>query len=317
MNRTKEPPALPIGPNTKSWKASTFFGGILKRQWRKNGFVVIPGVFKQDQIQRYNSIVSRVRASVDDGKDEHGYGDRIGQLHQKEPDLLELASSPKIIQFLKWAFGDDPILMGSLQFQRGTQQEAHVDAIFFWPQPSFSMAGVWVALEDIHVDSGPLFYLPGSHKWPFTRSEHVAQQNPELAERRAIAASLDPDARNALVGDLGNAWTRELVKLESKYKKDRVPICMKAGDVVIWHSLLAHGGSPRNDPSRSRQSAVFHYLGRNTKLFTFEQFMLYDAADVPLQAPTAPEIAQHNGVHFMRFPDFVTYSNGKAILHPV
>lgn len=319
MKSIHRPSVLPMGPNVLSWKVKGVLGGNLKRQWIKDGFVVIPNVFSQDQIQRYNAIVANVREEVDDGKDANGFGDRIGQLHQKEPALLELASSAKVTNFLKWALGDDPVLMGSLQFQKGTQQEAHIDAIFFWPRPAYSMAGVWVALEDIHEDSGPLFYLPGSHRWPFHRSEDIARIRPDLAERRvaALKGKLTLEERRALIGEMGNAWTNELIKLEQQYQVPRVPICMKAGDVVVWHSLLAHGGSPRNDVTRSRLSAVFHYIGKRAKLFTFDQFMLYDNAELLQQQPTNPEIRQYNGLLFMHFPQFVTYSGGKETLHLV
>ena len=181
--RIHRPPVWPIGPDVLSWKVKGMLGGNLKRQWIKDGFVLIRNVFSQDQIQRYNAIVANVRESVDDGKDANGFGDRIGQLHQKELGLLELASSTKVVNFLKWALGDDPVLMGSLQFQKGTQQEVHIDAIFFWPEPAYSMAGMWVALEDIHEDAGPLFYLPGSHRWPFHRSEDIARIRSECVFR--------------------------------------------------------------------------------------------------------------------------------------
>lgn len=318
MKNNCKPPALPMGPSGITWRLRAHFDNI-KQNWIRDGFVVLPGIFKADQIARYNAIVSKVRSEVDDGKDEQGYGDRIGQLHQKKTDLLELASSPKVLDFLKWALGDDPLLMGSLQFQKGTQQEAHIDAIFFWPEPAYSMAGLWVALEDIHEDAGPLFYLPGSHKWPFYRSEDVVRSRPELAARRIAARNgeLSVAEHGAVLGEIGNAWTEDFIKLEREYQKTRVPICLRAGDVVVWHSLLAHGGSPRNDPTRSRVSAVFHYFGKQSKLFTNEQFMLYDNAQLIQQASATPEVCHHNGIDFMRFPNFVTYSDGKEILHPI
>lgn len=319
MKSICRPSVLPIGPKALSWKVKGMLGGNLKRQWIKDGFVVIRNVFSQNQILKYNAIVANVRDNVDDGKDAYGFGDRIGQLHQKEPGLMELASSTKLKNFLKWALGDDPVLMGSLQFQKGTQQEAHIDAIFFWPEPSYSMAGVWVALEDIHEDAGPLFYLPGSHRWPFHRSEDVACIRSDLTKLRvaALKDKLTPEERGTLIGEMGNAWTNELQKLEKQYQVPRVPICMKAGDVVVWHSLLAHGGSPRNDVTRSRLSAVFHYFGKRAKLFTSDQFMLFDNAELLRQRPANPEIRQYNGLPFMRFPYFVTYSGGKETLHPL
>jgi Phytanoyl-CoA dioxygenase (PhyH) len=291
----------------------------LKKTWLKDGFVVMKSVFSADQIAKYNEVVDRVRSQVDDGKDAQGFGDRIGQLHQKERDLLTLPASPQIQKFLTWAFNQKPVLMGSLQFQKGTQQEAHIDAIFFWPEPSYSIAGVWVALEDIQVDAGPLFYIPGSHKWPFYRSEDVVRDDPELAARRRAAREgrLSAEEKGAVVSALGNAWTKKLIELESASPQKREPICLKAGDVVVWHSLLAHGGSPRLDQTKSRRSAVFHYFGKRAKIFTFEQFMLYDKADLLKQRATAPKVLSHMGIDYMKFPHFVTYSGGKEIVHPV
>ena len=42
----------------------------------------------------------------------------------------------------------------------------HSDAIHFNSDPPGFMCGVWVALEDIDMDNGPLVYYPGSHKLP-------------------------------------------------------------------------------------------------------------------------------------------------------
>ncbi|RYH64239.1 MAG: hypothetical protein EON54_06770 [Alcaligenaceae bacterium] len=311
------PPRLPSGPGGLGYALGRLLGGRIRRNWEDDGFVVLPKVFDRDQIKRYNAIVTRVREEVDDGKDAQGYGDRIGQLHQREPGLLELASSSKVLKFLKWAFGDDPVLMGSLQFQKGTQQEAHIDAIFFWPEPSYSMAGVWVALEDIHPDAGPLFYIPGSHKWPFYRSDHIAKKHEGLAARRESArrGELSDAERGLLLAELGKAWTDEVIQMERNHGAKRVPICLKAGDVVVWHSLLAHGGSPRKDPTRSRLSAVFHYFGKKAKLFTYDEFMLHSTEAIPNLPPSNPPLVEYHGLEYMRFPQFVTYVKGEQVVH--
>ncbi len=51
--------------------------------------------------------------------------------------------------------------------------------------PQRFMCGVWVAMEDIAPDNGPLHYYPGSHKLPFydmiagfdTQVDHIAKGN--------------------------------------------------------------------------------------------------------------------------------------------
>jgi ectoine hydroxylase-related dioxygenase (phytanoyl-CoA dioxygenase family) len=314
------PEPLPIGLMTEHWIKDRSVSEELKDQWIRNGYSILRGAYSPQQIAHYNEIVVKARSEVDDGKDEHGFGDRIGQLHQKHPEVLELATSPEVLSFLIWAFGDDPIVFGSLNFARGTTQDAHIDAIFFWPEPSYTMAGCWIALEDIHPDSGPLFYVPNSHTWPFYRSEHVVASRPELAERRHAAR--DPAfpgaSRSALVSELGRAWTEDFQSLERQHKTDRVPLSIKAGDVVFWHSLLAHGGSPRINPTLSRRSVVFHFIGRSTKLYTFEQFMLYDREQVLSQSPQACHLDDYRArVKYMRYPYFVTYPKGGEKINPI
>jgi ectoine hydroxylase-related dioxygenase (phytanoyl-CoA dioxygenase family) len=224
-----------------------------------------------------------------------------------------------VLSFLKWAFNDDPVVFGSLNFERGTQQDAHIDAIFFWPEPSYSMCGCWVALEDIHPDSGPLFYVPASHTWPFFRSQDIAERRPDLAARRAAAR--DPatpaEERAAVVRELGAAWTEEFRKLEYRNQSKRPLISLKAGDIVFWHSLLAHGGSPRLDPKLSRKSVVFHYIGKRTRLFTNEQFMLYDEPEI-LQLDHQPmDLRRFKNIEYMRYPHFVTHTPAGQTVHPL
>ncbi|WP_027584643.1 phytanoyl-CoA dioxygenase family protein [Bradyrhizobium sp. Ai1a-2] len=275
------------------------------------------GPLRYAYIAAYNKIVAAERRQLDDGKDESGFGDRIGQLHQKHPELLELARNERVTAFLRWAFDDDPIVFGSLNFERGTTQEAHIDAIFFWPEPSYSMAGCWVALEDIHPDSGPLFYVPASHTWPFYRSDDIVKARPALDQQRTAARSLDfpADKRSKVVAELGHTWTEDFRALERSYRSERPALNLRAGDVVFWHSLLAHGGSPRINPKLSRRSAVFHFVGKRTLLYTFEQFMLYDREEVQSQPPQKFDLQSYKGLKYIRYPYFTTYNGARETVH--
>lgn len=311
------PPSLPIGPMTSEWVGSNTVSNDLKREWLEEGFSILRGAYTADEIAAYNEIVAKVRDEVPTGDDEFGFGDRIGQLHQRHPELLNLASAPSVLAFLRWAFNDEPVVFGSLNFERGTEQEAHIDAIFFWPEPTYSMAGCWIALEDISVDAGPLFYVPQSHQWPFYLSEHVVAGEPELAERRTLAArgELSDSERRKLVSELGLAWTDRLLSLESTMQSERKAFSLKAGDVVFWHSLLAHGGLPRLDRSLSRKSAVFHFIGRNTRLYTFDQFMLHDRAELQQQQAQPMDLLNYDGrIDYMRYDHFVTYSPDEKVI---
>ena len=314
------PAVHPIGPPDSDWPTRGNIDATARKAWIDDGFVVLERVFDAPTIARYNATVAAVRAQVDDGKDAHGLGDRIGQLHQKEPGLLELAAAPRVLDFLRWALGDEPVVMGSLNFERGTQQEAHIDAIFFWPEPCWGMAGVWIALEDITSEAGPLFYIPGSHRWPFFHSDDVARGRPEVQRQRELARSegASPDAVDAAVGAVGNAWTEDFLALERARAGRRVSVSLRAGDAVVWHSLLAHGGGPRADPTRSRRSVVFHYLGREARLYTFQQFAVTQRGGFDGLAPSVQPLGRYGTLAYRRFPYFVTYDvQGRQLTHPL
>jgi len=47
------------------------------------------------------------------------------------------------------------------------------------------MCGVWLALEDIDADNGPLIYYPGSHRGPHFGNEPPRHQRVASVERGA------------------------------------------------------------------------------------------------------------------------------------
>ena len=178
----------------------------------KKGYVILRNVVPPDLLQRVVSDVAVFRAYCGETKDPQGFGDRIGQLHQKPPSCLDLADNVTVVNFLRWAFRDDPLLFGSLNFERGTEQAPHIDSIFFYTEPMDAMAGAWFALEDVHPDAGPLFYYEGSHRRPFTRGEDIVRVHPELQERvtEARGNRAGPKSQE-LVNELGNHWTTKLM----------------------------------------------------------------------------------------------------------
>ena len=78
----------------------------------------------------------------------------------------DLWAHPEILKVLSAIFDDQAVPCQTLNFIHGSQQAVHQDVIHLTPFPQGFMCGVWVALEDIHPDSGPLIVYPGSHRLP-------------------------------------------------------------------------------------------------------------------------------------------------------
>lgn len=288
----------------------------LLSKFQRDGLVVLPALFSEDKLDSHCNTVAEIREKYD-VKDQNGFGDRIGQLHQKDPELMDLICNPVLQNFLSLALEDDPLLFGSLNFEKGTQQNLHVDAIFFWPEPSHSMCGVWIALEDVDMDNGPLMYVPGSHKWEMIRGEDVVSDNPIYFDKRskARAGELPQDEKNRLVPEMGKLWTEKFLKLMDEKKSLPITVPLKKGDVVVWHSLLAHGGSVINDKYRSRKSVVYHFLGKKSLLFSFDNFMLLNNNEFTENNSEKTTTAVYKNINYIRYPYFVTYNNGKQEIH--
>ena len=78
--------------------------------------------------------------------------------------VRQFSCKENIISILETLYDRETIPFQTLNFKFGSQQRAHSDTIHFSSLPARFMCGVWVALEDINEENGPLFYYPGSHK---------------------------------------------------------------------------------------------------------------------------------------------------------
>jgi len=297
-----------VGPDRPGWADDARVPKEIRQTWIRDGLVVLPGLVSEERAARHCELVSEVRAAVPNGRDEYGLGDRIGQLHQKIPELLDTLPMDALRNLLRWALDDEPLLFASLNFDRGTQQEAHVDLIYFCTHPLYSMAGVWIALEDVRMEAGPAFYHVGSHRWTFDFIEEKASDS-----RRAE----DPLAPADVIQTRGNAWLARLANRAREVGSTAQPILLRRGDVAIWHAKLAHGGLPRTAPDLSRKSVVYHFIGARSRLYSFEEFFSYSRSELLKRPGVVVPEEKRGGVRYQRHPYFVTYDGGRELVHPL
>lgn len=167
---------------------------------------------------------------------------RIQDAWQQNEDVRAIAANPKVIDLLGKLYGRAAFPFQTLNFPVGTQQDVHSDAVHFSSLPERFMCGVWLAMEDISADAGPLFYYPGSHRWPIMSNA--------IIQRKGFGSDLqsaqDPYAP---------AWQ---ALCEAQALEQQTFLARK-GQALIWCANLLHGGSVQNDPSLTRWSQVTHY----------------------------------------------------------
>lgn len=171
---------------------------------------------------------------------------RVANLHLQSVAMRKVGLSRVFHDFAQRFFGAPSTVYTSLYFKHGSQQSPHIDTPFFWTRPFNLFVGVWVALEDVSVDAGPLIYYPGSH----------LLFNTEDALREVFLQS---------GGDVQRMFS--LMKTTVEQQCAAEPVLIRRGDAVIWHPGLMHGGSQATRSAATRHSNVFHLspLGVNVR----------------------------------------------------
>ncbi len=224
--------------------------------WQENGYLYLPGFFSEDIIEDVNRLVSEVWRDcppfvvVDDlvtgrrnwmsdlSSDEKLHHCKVNDLYLNFKEILHVALHETLVEVLAKVLGDAPVLINTLNMEKGTQQPYHVDALYMTPLRENNLAASWIALEDAHLDAGPLQYYPGSHNIPVYHFSNggihfIPEEMPQWQEYIQ-----------------SNISTLGLTPHSLKAKK---------GDVFIWHSKLLHGGAPIKNQALTRKSLVSHY----------------------------------------------------------
>lgn len=162
-----------------------------------------------------------------------------------QSDLLAAAGQdPALVELLSVLIGGKAQLFQSMNFMYGSEQATHSDSIHMTTYPLGGLLGVWIALEPVTDDNGPLHYYPGSHLLPYyLNADYDNEGSWWMTGKKNYAAY------EAMIAEKISA-----LGLEKQVWKPR------AGDMMIWHANLFHGGEPRLDPSKTRKSLVLHYF---------------------------------------------------------
>ncbi|WP_395337640.1 phytanoyl-CoA dioxygenase family protein (plasmid) [Novosphingobium sp. BL-8H] len=210
------------------------------------GFCVLHEQLPNDLIESFNRDLENAIAT---GELQYraGSSDRIHGAHRKIPAARAVWLYPPVIDFLESFFKDTPCACQTLTYVNGSEQDAHQDSIHLTPYPSGFMCGVWIALQDIEADSGELFVYPGSHRSGSIRARDLGVEkiiNEDYSPYHVFATAID-----------------NIIEQEGYEKVVYRP---KAGQILVWHENLIHGGSPRADQNRSRLSVVSHYYAKGS-----------------------------------------------------
>lgn len=221
----------------------------------RDGFVVVSGAVDAALVDELNQRIARFKQrnakAASRNLDEHGRLYRVVNLHLAVDALTRLLTDNRAIAVCDRFFGEPTSLYTSLYYERGSEQGLHRDTPLFATTPAERYMGVWVALDDVSDDNGPLMVVPGSHKLPPVDVQ---------ALRREVFGDgpIDPMAPAG--------WTAYQAVVAAQCETAGLtarPVHVARGDVIIWHPQLFHGGAP-HAAARTRRSVVMHVTPKGT-----------------------------------------------------
>lgn len=176
---------------------------------------------------------------------------RLQDAWRSNKDVQAIAANQAMLDLLSKLWGRRAFPFQTLNFPVGTQQDAHSDSVHFSSLPERFMCGVWLAMEDIGPDAGPLFYYPGSHRWPIMTNALIGRRG----HGEQLESAQDPYA---------HAWAA----LVEAHGACTDTFQARKGQALIWCANLLHGGSRQNDPRLTRWSQVTHYYFEDCIYYT-------------------------------------------------
>jgi phytanoyl-CoA hydroxylase len=170
-------------------------------------------------------------------------GIRFIDFHSHCEGARQLYLNKKLHRYCELIYGQRPVATQTLYFEYGSQQSLHRDPWYVVTNPPCNLLASWIALEDITADSGPLTYVPGSHRLPYYKMSN---------------GDIISHAPNVTKDDVKKTY-EHMSDMIDKYQLKPQHFLAKKGQVFIWHSSLVHGGSPVSNPLKTRNSLVVHY----------------------------------------------------------
>lgn len=212
--------------------------------WNENGYLIKEKFIPEDLMDAYEDCWLRENS-------ERLTGWPYCTPYREHKEILDILSFKGLHETMESLIGEPAGVHLNLTGWVSTTRNWHQDTYLNPPGVDDYYCAVWIALDDIHPDSGPFQFVPGSHMWRTVTQEKVMSKLPK--EKRN---HLWPTHSEELLTDVFEYQI-------NKRNAEVVTYLPKRGDVLFWHGRLLHRGSYPNDKTILRKTVIAHYSGIN------------------------------------------------------
>lgn len=243
------------------------------QQWDRDGVLHLEGIIPGDLIDAY--VEERTRMLQGTPKWRLGWYSPTPYLFV--PTMKALALYRPLTESISPLIGGhEPGLHLCLTGFQSTQRAWHQDRYLNPETVGERYIAAWIVLDDVHEDSGPFEYIPGSQNWPVIERQKVWDAMKRMGQE------FHPDHWPSD----SQGWVGEACELESYNRGGQIKSFLgKKGDVLLWHASLIHRGSKPRNPTLERRSLIAHYSSIHAR-------------------PDMPDLRREaNGSYFFSFQD--------------
>ena len=211
------------------------------QQFNQKGYVFPLDVFSETEIAIHRAYFDQlIEQQINEGKDAYS----INGWHSKQPEIYDLVTDSRILDYLEDLLGPDLICWGTHYFCKlpgDTKQVSwHQDASY-WPITPSKTVTVWLAIDDADTENGAMKVIPKSHLHGQIIFEHSRKEEQNV---------------------LG-----QTVKNAEDYGLAPVDFEIKAGQISLHSDLLLHGSAP-NQSDRRRCGLTMRFVPPEVKALT-------------------------------------------------
>lgn len=211
------------------------------QQFNQKGYIFPLDVFSETEIATHRAYFDQlIEQQINEGKDAYS----IAGWHSKQPEIYDLVTDSRILDYLEDLLGPDLICWGTHYFCKlpgDTKQVSwHQDASY-WPITPSKTVTVWLAIDDADTENGAMKVIPKSHLHGQIVFEHSRKEEQNV---------------------LG-----QTVKDAEDYGLAPVDFEIKAGQISLHSDLLLHGSAP-NQSDRRRCGLTMRFVPPEVKALT-------------------------------------------------
>ena len=233
--------------------------GAQCRFWAENGYIIVRKLIDDtvlDSVWRsYEKAVAsgKITLAAEPAASGDRHPGRFLNPHRKTGAFCQILKHRSLRHWIQVLMDREPRILQTITSHKGSQQAAHSDSIHMTTYPLGYLTAAWIAFEDIHPDSGPLVFYPGTHRLPYLFSKDVDLSESDFKREGygSYQAKYEPRIRELI----------ESSGIPPHY------FHAAKGDVLIWHANLIHGGSPRRDVALTRRALVTHFFVKGSFVY--------------------------------------------------